>query len=498
MRKRSFPWHWIVLALLPIVCVALWILGSGKISIMRNAEEPQNNQSWEEMFDENMRKPELPQWNTPIEGSSPVRQGTDVTIDKAALGERGPAIFDEKLHIYADYSTGRRWTVGEITERWWQEEAEPFEAPSLTLKQLFGTGSNALDPAMKGVLKMNRDFSAVYTTLRNETATGSWSVTNIQENQPSSEYSLLRITFSGGNFLLFNINSQMKKDVTPESYTDLSLYATETDHPDYMILNLDDYNKIALRLDKASFRRIGDNYFRDAFTVYFNGTHGEVLRLPTRKPSSFRILSETFAADSERVYAIVPGYEWISLGEVKGADPATFKVLSPELGKDDNHVYFYTNRIEGADPVTFAMVKGYEEYFSQDKNHLYLIDVPLENIQPSSFSIAEVMKEEESDSTDFVKWTITDNAGKHAIVRLECGGPSCYYPEIFVIVPVDPDAKKLTYQGMDESGSGMIFLLDDDQFRYSAVIDAKGAEEEYYRISVNQPTNIRREPLPAK
>jgi hypothetical protein len=76
--------------------------------------------------------------------------------------------------------------------------------------------------------------------------------------------------------------------------------------------------------------------------------------------------------------------------EVKGADPKTFRFLDERIegvwGKDRHGIYFFEQRIEGADITTWEPLDwGY----SKDKNHVYKGAEIVKNADPKTFRVPE-------------------------------------------------------------------------------------------------------------
>lgn len=94
-------------------------------------------------------------------------------------------------------------------------------------------------------------------------------------------------------------------------------------------------------------------------------------------PDTFIAIDEHFAKDKNNVYLV----ESVSSGSankyqtaynikvISGADPQTF-VNSPSFpySKDDNHAYYYGDRISGADPGSFMSMAM---LFAKDRDHVY-------------------------------------------------------------------------------------------------------------------------------
>jgi hypothetical protein len=76
--------------------------------------------------------------------------------------------------------------------------------------------------------------------------------------------------------------------------------------------------------------------------------------------------------------------------EVKGADPKTFEFLAERIegvwGKDHNGIYFFEQRIEGADMKTWQPI---DWDYSKDKNYVYKGTQRVKNADPKTFTIPE-------------------------------------------------------------------------------------------------------------
>jgi hypothetical protein len=82
---------------------------------------------------------------------------------------------------------------------------------------------------------------------------------------------------------------------------------------------------------------------------------------------SFRLIDDNWALDSLQVY-------YINEPEEKKAVPVgdyrTFKALNTFYAVDSKYVYYKNNIVEGADPASFAVLKG-EYHYAKDKNRVY-------------------------------------------------------------------------------------------------------------------------------
>jgi hypothetical protein len=130
--------------------------------------------------------------------------------------------------------------------------------------------------------------------------------------------------------------------------------------------------------------------------------------------ASFKVLSEQYTRDENHVY-----FKEISTGDfvvirLPDADPATFEVLEANLARDKNHVWYYNTMIDGADPSTVKLVNGGQVFkdkdsvhygydtiagadpasfkhlasgYYQDKNRIYWCTDPIPDVDPATFKV---------------------------------------------------------------------------------------------------------------
>jgi hypothetical protein len=112
--------------------------------------------------------------------------------------------------------------------------------------------------------------------------------------------------------------------------------------------------------DPATFRLLRPGQSRDDRFLYLFGAP-----VPACHAASLRLLDFGWMADDRCAYA--PGAQ--ALG---GSDGPSFVPLSPGLGKDRGRVYFYGERIEGADAATFQLdCEGRLGPRGRDQAHCY-------------------------------------------------------------------------------------------------------------------------------
>lgn len=160
-------------------------------------------------------------------------------------------------------------------------------------------------------------------------------------------------------------------------------------------------NEILDLADPSSFRVLNENYSADNRYVWYNndtisGADPATFVVPERKNDlsfsvalshdahdyycgtyplhvadvgSFKEIDGSWAIDCKNVYYIGVeaniGKENIPIG-----DYATFRALSFRYAKDSKCVYYENQLVEGADPKSFRVLEG-EQNFGQDKNCVY-------------------------------------------------------------------------------------------------------------------------------
>jgi len=110
--------------------------------------------------------------------------------------------------------------------------------------------------------------------------------------------------------------------------------------------------------------------------VYFKscneGNGCTLIKLKLADPNTFKVLEKFgYAKDDNHVY--------FQEDIVKGADPASLKVLSGDGGDwaiDKNHVYNDGELVKGADPKTFRVIKTKSGFYDlgSDKSHIVMSD----------------------------------------------------------------------------------------------------------------------------
>ncbi len=134
--------------------------------------------------------------------------------------------------------------------------------------------------------------------------------------------------------------------------------------------------------DPATFRALSHEYSNDKNNVYFF-TNGIVSLVKQADPLTFGLFEDYpdnwiyfFARDSKHIY---------KSGEIiDGADLVTFQILKKGYSKDKNFIYTGSSKIEGADPGTFLVLNS---VYSKDKNNVYYQQRVLQNANPGTFEI---------------------------------------------------------------------------------------------------------------
>lgn len=167
---------------------------------------------------------------------------------------------------------------------------------------------------------------------------------------------------SGGHILFKG------KRIDREGRRDIDEFARDVGHP--LTLCRD--------VDAASFEPLSEEYSKDKHRVYYKWiSPGRfwVVELPDADPDTFTVLDFNLARDDKHV--------WKADTVIVGADPATAKVVNPHwTWKDRNRVYYQSEVLEGADPVTFRHLG---QGFYADATHVYWCTTELADADVKTF-----------------------------------------------------------------------------------------------------------------
>jgi len=123
--------------------------------------------------------------------------------------------------------------------------------------------------------------------------------------------------------------------------------------------------------DPKTFERIYFPWAKDAYSVFYENNNLHV------DPNTFVLFRDKRKDNPIMIYkpseGIARGGDTVFAGgqAVAGVDIKTFEFLDSAYFKDRNHVYWFADPINGADPSTFQMIYGQKTYDAQDKNHRY-------------------------------------------------------------------------------------------------------------------------------
>ncbi len=115
---------------------------------------------------------------------------------------------------------------------------------------------------------------------------------------------------------------------------------------------------------------------------------------------------DDFVLKNDKIFLIVENEYTPINKQLVGADVETFEVLiipshptffSENIARDKNHVYVGAEVLEGADPITFAVLnspEGYPSEYSKDKSRVYdsvYVDgiAPIKKADPESFVVLQ-------------------------------------------------------------------------------------------------------------
>ncbi|MFN3192816.1 MAG: protein kinase domain-containing protein [Aureliella sp.] len=132
------------------------------------------------------------------------------------------------------------------------------------------------------------------------------------------------------------------------------------------------YGKPLPEIDPATVRVVNDGFvWKDANHVWY-----QLEQIPNADAASFRHLGQAFYRDRERVY-------WSSKN-LDDADPDTFRTFGDDLpyGADRTHVWKAAQQLRGLDGASFEAV---HQSIYKDKNGVYANGYPIEKADPKTF-----------------------------------------------------------------------------------------------------------------
>ncbi|MDZ4236396.1 MAG: DKNYY domain-containing protein, partial [Dietzia sp.] len=142
-----------------------------------------------------------------------------------------------------------------------------------------------------------------------------------------------------------------------------------------------------ISVDPDNFELLDSGLAKDSTTVYWSD--GTVL---SDDPQGFEIISDVnhylFAKDSRTVY--------VNGNPIRGAAPATFRVLQGAYSRDDDRAFYFDGQIPDAELATFRPVEG---PYAVDSQHVYWMGKPIDGADPATFVILNANFECSSDGT---------------------------------------------------------------------------------------------------
>ena len=136
---------------------------------------------------------------------------------------------------------------------------------------------------------------------------------------------------------------------------------------DYVIYQEENTRKI-IKPDMASFAILGSGLAKDKNGIYYQG---DFIKIDT---TGFRVVDVIRDKQSDyREESIWRTYKKAFRGkkQINISDPATFESVSTCYFKDKNYLYYYDQKVEGADVATLQKERANEEFVSDKLNTYY-------------------------------------------------------------------------------------------------------------------------------
>ena len=126
---------------------------------------------------------------------------------------------------------------------------------------------------------------------------------------------------------------------------------------------------------------IDENYVRDKDRVFYTRRHAGPCTIENADPATFIALSERYSKDKHSAFH--------ECSRIENADSKTFKVASGFLAKDSINVFRSGKLVPNADPGTFQQLKHRfsNRNFYTDDQHVYYFKNIVEDADPSTFEV---------------------------------------------------------------------------------------------------------------
>ncbi len=131
-------------------------------------------------------------------------------------------------------------------------------------------------------------------------------------------------------------------------------------------------------VDLGTFKVLNDKYAKDVKNVYFSGNKS----FEDVDAGTFEVLPTDYSKDKNNVYS--PENGWIQ--RINGANPKTIKVLNQFYLKDDKNVFFNDEKILDADANSFIALDK-ENGYAKDKNSVYYFGQKVEGANAKTFEV---------------------------------------------------------------------------------------------------------------
>ena len=190
------------------------------------------------------------------------------------------------------------------------------------------------------------------------------------------------------NHVYYRYNNSYKilEGADPSTFKALSVdYAADMHHVWFHRNMIEGADPATFVLPDGDILSLGFALAHDAHDYYMGEEPLHVANM-----GSFRLIDSHWALDSLQVYylGIVsnPYNRAVSAGDYR-----TFKVLNEFYAVDSKCVYYKNNIVEGADPASFAVLKG-EDHYGEDKHHVYYQGTPDRLLEKSRQGKSQVGK----------------------------------------------------------------------------------------------------------
>lgn len=215
--------------------------------------------------------------------------------------------------------------------------------------------------------------------------------------------------FKDSQAVIYELGRYSNKNIIEERFSDNQKFFHIEDNDSVTIL------QILKDADPSTFKILSNWHCKDKNAVFVKNNQGIIEKIEGSDPDSFKVLSGDRGKDKYHYYD--------GPNVVNEANTGTLKQIDEAYTKDNKSVFYGGDKIEGADPDSFKLIKSDHplHLYSKDKNNVYYLGRLIEGADSDSF---KTIRNGYSRDRDSLFYCCVD--GNKKVVKLEGIDPNSY------------------------------------------------------------------------